>query len=132
VCRLEIPAGADTELEAPAAQQIQRCRRLGEYGGRPQRQVGDVGEDAHGLRLGQDRGEQRGGVEKPSLVGAVLDTDQVVAESIEQPGGLEQAGRVVGVRRVEVAELEWVPVVQSLVRPLWPSFGIHCSHPTSY
>ena len=92
--RLEVAAGADAELEAAAAQQVERRRRLGEHGRRPQRQVADVGEDAHRCRLREDRGEQRQRVEVARLVGMVLDAEQVVAEAVEQARGLEHAVRV--------------------------------------
>ena len=56
--RVEVAARADPKLEAPTAQQIEGGRRLGEHRRGPERQVGDVGEDAHGLRLSEDRREQ--------------------------------------------------------------------------
>ena len=80
--RLQVAAGADAELEAAAAQQVERRSRLCEHGRWPQRQVADVGEDAHGRRLGQDGRKQRLGVEVARLVGVVLDAEQVVAETV--------------------------------------------------
>ena len=115
--RLEKAAGADAELEAAAAQQVERRRRLGEHGRRPERQVADIREDAHGRRPGEDRREQRQRVEVARLVGMVLNGEQVVAEAVDEARRLQHPRRVAGVDQ-EVAELERVAVVQSFVQRL--------------
>jgi pyrimidine deaminase RibD-like protein len=52
-----------------------------------------------------------GRVQMAPLVGVVLDADQVVAEAVEKSHSLEHAGRVAGVRREEVAELDGMAVI---------------------
>ena len=56
---VEEPAAAEAGLEAPAAEQVERRRRLREHGRRAQRQVADVLKDADPLGLGEDHTEQR-------------------------------------------------------------------------
>jgi hypothetical protein len=70
-------AGAEAELEAAAAQHVERCRGLGHHGGRAQRQVRHVGEERNALGLGDQRRYQRPGVEEVPLVGVILDADEV-------------------------------------------------------
>ena len=107
----EEAAAAEAGLEAPAAEQVERRRRLREHGRWAQRQVADVLEDADPLGLGEDHPEQRERVEVRRLVGVVLDGEQVVAEPVGEARRLEHTLRVVGVRDQEVAELDLVAVV---------------------
>jgi hypothetical protein len=68
---------AQAELEAAAAQQVERRGRLGHDRRRAQRQVGDVREERDPTSLGQQRGDQRKGVEEAALVRMILDPDEL-------------------------------------------------------
>ena len=57
--RHQVAAGAETGLEAAAAQLVERRGRLREHRRWTQRQVADRLEDAHPLRAGEDEPEQR-------------------------------------------------------------------------
>ena len=87
-------SGSQAQLGAAVAEDVQRGHRLGEHGGRPQRQVRHVGRHPYGARPGGDRGEQGPGVQVPWLVGVVLHRHQVVAQDVGQLGDLEGAGGV--------------------------------------
>jgi hypothetical protein len=102
-------AGAEAELEPAAAEQVEAGGGLGQHRRRPQRQVGDVGEDADPLGGGGDHGQQRPGVDEPTLVGVVLDADPVQPQPLDLLGGGQQ--RVGGVGDEEVAELHPAAVV---------------------
>jgi hypothetical protein len=67
------PAAAKARLDATAAEQVERRRRLREHGRWAQRQVADVLEDADPLGLGEDHTEQRQRVQVCPLIGMVLD-----------------------------------------------------------
>ena len=104
-------AGAEPELHPPVAEQVEAGHGLGQDEGRAQRQVGDVGRDAHARGPGRDRGQQRPHVEEPGLVRMILHGDQV------EPGDLgqhRQFDHALGLRRVggeERAELKGVAVI---------------------
>ena len=108
-----VPEGAGTEAElgATVAEDVERRDRLGEHGGGPQRQVGDVRRDPHGRRTRGDRGQQGPGVQVLGLVRVVLDGDQVVAEYVGQLRKLERARCGGGVGGEEDAELQVMAVV---------------------
>ena len=108
---VEEAAAAEAGLEAPAAEQVERRRRLREHRRRAQRQVSDVLEDADPLGLAEDHAEQRQRVEVRRLVGVVLDAEQVVAELVGQARRLEHPVGVARVRDQEVAELYVVAVI---------------------
>ena len=111
---VEEPAASQAGLEAPAAEQVERRRRLREHGRRAQRQVADVLEDADPLGPGEDHAEQRQRVQMGPLVGVVLDGEQVVAEPVGEARRLKDALRVLGVRDQEIAELDVVAVIGHL------------------
>ena len=113
----EEAAAAETSLEAPTAEQVERRRRLCERRGRAQRQVAHVLKDADPLGLGEDHTRQRERVEVRGLVGVVLDGEQVVAKSVRETRRLERPVRVVGVRNQEVAELERMAVIGRRAQP---------------
>ena len=66
-----VPEGAraETELEAPAREHVERGGLLGEHRRVAERQVGDVREEADALRACEQVGEQRPGFEITPLVG---------------------------------------------------------------
>ena len=105
-------AGAQAELGAAVAEDVERGHRAGEHGWRPQRQVGHVGRDPYGARASGDRRQQGPGVEVLGLVGVVLHRDQVEAEDVGQLGELEGAGGVGRVGGEEDAELQLLAVVR--------------------
>jgi hypothetical protein len=73
------------ELEAAAAEDVERRGRPRHHRGRAQRQVGDVGEERDPARLGEQGREQRPGVEEVALVGVILDPDQVEPGLVGRP-----------------------------------------------
>ena len=77
-------ARAEPELDPAAAQPVERGRGLREHARVAQRQVGDVGEEAHALGAPGEVGDQRPGVEVAALVRVVLDADEVEAEPVGQ------------------------------------------------
>jgi hypothetical protein len=98
----------EPELEAPAAENVERRGHLRHHGGRAQGQVRDVREEGDASRVREQRGDECERVDEAALVGVVLDTKQVVLEAVGQPRGLEHAVRIAGVRDQEVAEsISW-------------------------
>src|SRR5437763_11705139 len=81
-----LPKGAcpETELEASAAEPVDRGRRLGEAGRRAERQVRDVGKEADTLGPRGEVRDQHPRVEEPPLVGVILDPDEVEAEPVSR------------------------------------------------
>ncbi len=75
--RVPEAAGAEPELEPPAAHDVERGRGLGDHRRPAERQVRHVGEEAQPRRPGQQVGDQRERVEEPPLVRVVLDADEV-------------------------------------------------------
>jgi hypothetical protein len=110
-CGVKEAAAAEAGLEAPAAELVERRRRLREHRWRAQRQVADVLEDADPLGLGENHAEQRERVEMRRLIRVVLDGEQVVAEPVGETRRLEHSVGIAGVRVQEVPELQWMAVV---------------------
>ena len=104
-------AGAEPELEATAAEQVEAGGGAREDGGRAQRQVGDVGREVDALGAGRDPREQRRRVVEARLVGVVLERDEVVAGCLGQFGEAHGRLRRVVRRGDEGAELQLVAVV---------------------
>ena len=104
-------AGAEAELDAAGAEQVEGGRAAGEDHGRAQRQVGDVGRDPDRAGARGDHREQRPGVEVPALVGVVLDRDEVESADLGELGELEGALGGGGVGAREDPELQVVAVV---------------------
>ena len=105
--------GAQPQIEASVAQQVERRRGAGDHRRRPQRQIEHVRRE---LDLRRHRGhvrEQRPRVVESGLIRMVLEGDQVVAELLAQQGEGDRSVRL-GVRRSdERAEPQWMPVIHS-------------------
>jgi hypothetical protein len=112
-CPDRIPqgAGAQAELEAAAADDVQGSRCLRQHRRVAQRQVRDVGEDPHPRGLGSQGRHEHPGIEVPSLVGVILDADEVEAELVAEPDLVDDLGVVVRVGDWEEAELHRPAVV---------------------
>ncbi len=82
-------AGAEAELDAAAAEDVEARDAAREDDRWAQRQVGDVRRDAHVGRLGRDDRQQRPGVQERGLVGVILEGDEVEAEDVGQPRELQ-------------------------------------------
>ena len=80
VDRIPEAAGAESELEATAAEQVEAGGGPREDRGRTQRQVGDVGREVDALGARRDPRQQRRRVVESRLVRVVLERDEVVAE----------------------------------------------------
>jgi hypothetical protein len=74
---VEEATSAEAELEAAAAQYVHGRARLADHRGSAQRQVRDVGKERDPAGLGQQGGDQREGVQEASLVGVILDADEL-------------------------------------------------------
>ena len=87
----------EPELEAAAAQEVERGGLLGQHRGRTERQVGDVGEEAQALRLREQRPDQGERVEEAPLVRVILYAHEVETAGLRgahhRPRGLELVGR---------------------------------------
>jgi hypothetical protein len=105
-------AGAEAELEAAAAELVERGGLLGQHQRRAQGQIGDVGEDADAAGLPQEVADERHRVEVFLLVGMVLDADQVVTEIVDDVRDLDGALGISGGRIEEEAELHIVSVIR--------------------
>ena len=118
-------AGAQAELDAAVAEQVERRGGPGQHGGRPQRQVGHVGEEADVLRLGRERREQRPGLQEARLVRVVLHADEVEPELVGAARHRDDLVALVGGGRREDAEEEVVAVVGHQPPPMrrapWPA-----------
>jgi hypothetical protein len=88
-------AAAQAELEPAAADHVERRCRPRQHGGRAQRQVGDVGDEADPAGLRHQGCDQRERVEEVVLVGVVLDGDQPEAARVGRPGELADVGQLV-------------------------------------
>jgi hypothetical protein len=89
-------------LEAAAAEHVDAGGRFRHHRRWAQRQVGDVGKDAHPRRAGGDHAHKYPGVDVAALVGVILNADQVKAPGLDLAGGVEQ--RVGSVGHQEVSE----------------------------
>src|SRR6202048_889406 len=103
--------GAQSELEAPVAEQIEGGRGLGDNDWGPQCHVEHVGHDPDPVGLGCDPGHERDRVEVAALVGVVLDGDHVVAPSFALYGEIEGVGRWCALRFGKTREFEVVAKV---------------------
>ena len=90
--------GAQAQLEAAATQQVERSCGFRQYRRRTERKVCDIRKDGDPLRAHRNRGQQRPRVVEPTLVGMILDADQVEAEIVGLHGELE--GTVRGSQRL--------------------------------
>ena len=109
--RLPEGAGAEAELDAAAAEDVQARDAARQHDRRAQRQVGDVRRDAHVDRLGGDDRQHRPGVEEPRLVRVILKRHEIQPHGVGQASELQHRRRLAGKRRDEDTELQVVPVV---------------------
>ena len=103
--------GAEAELDAAAAEDVQARDAAREHGRRAQREVGDVRREADRRRARRDDRQQRPRVEEARLVGVVLEGDEVEAGDLGELGELDDRVRLLGDRRDEDPELQVVGVV---------------------
>ena len=103
--------GAQSEFEAPVAEQIEGGRGLGDNDRGPQRHVEHIGHDPDPVGLGRDPAHERDRVEVAALVGVVLDGDHVVAPPFALHGQIEGVGRRCALRFGKTSELEVVAEV---------------------
>ena len=80
--RIPEPASPQTQLESATAEHVERGRLLGEHHGWPKGKICDVGEQPDPLGLGEQVRHQHPHVQKPPLVGVVLNADQVQTSPI--------------------------------------------------
>ena len=104
-------AGAEAELDPPAAEQVEAGDAAGQDGGRAKRQVRHVRRQVHGAGAGRDVAEQRPGVEEARLVRVVLEGHQVEAHLLRQHGEPHGPLRVGVAGRRERPEGQVVAVV---------------------
>ena len=103
-------AGAEAHLYPAPGEHVEAGGGLGEHGRRAQGQVGHVGEEADALGYGNERRDERPGVEEAPLVWMILDADEVEAGPVGGPRGARGPVRGVCQRLHAHAELE-VPAV---------------------
>ena len=103
--------GADAELDAAAAQDVERRDRAGEDDGVAQRQVRHVERDPHRRGARRDHRQQGPGVEVARLVRVVLHGHEVEPADLGHRGQLEHVVGACRIGRGEETELELVPVV---------------------
>lgn len=80
--RLPEAARAETEIEPTAGQHVEGRSLLRDHRRPAQRQVRDVGKEAHAFRPREQVADQRPRLEVPPLVRVVLDPDQIDAELV--------------------------------------------------
>jgi hypothetical protein len=97
-------ARAEPELDAPAREPVERCGGLRQEGGRAQREVGHVGEQADALRPAGDEGQERPCVQEAPLIRVVLDADEVQSHALGEEHLVEDAVGCVGLRDRKDAE----------------------------
>src|SRR5690606_35934161 len=104
--------GPDAELEATAAEDVERGRGPGEDGGRPQRQAEDVPAKPYPLGASSHIGQQRPGVQERRLVRVVLERDQVEPCPVGGDRQVEHVLWTAGTGGDERAEHQIVTVVR--------------------
>src|SRR5690606_40031488 len=97
-------AGPNAQLEAAAAEDVERGGGTCEDGGWAQRQAGDVRGQVHVLRARGREGEQCRGVEERRLVRMVLERDEVQPAAVGRLDELEHTRGVLRGRRDEGSE----------------------------
>ena len=113
VDRIPEAAGAEAEVESPAAEQVEARGRAREHRRRTQRHVGDVGREVHAFGARRDPGQQGRRVVEARLVGVVLERDEVVSGCLGELGEAHGRLRRIVRRGDEGAELQLVAVVHS-------------------
>ena len=114
--RIPESSGAQSELSAAAAQDVQGCRRFGQHRGRAHGKAGHVRENCDSLGSHRNRDEQGPRVVEAPLVGMVLHADQVEAELIGDGGYVKGAGGLHGRRDDEDAELDLAAIIHQEFR----------------
>ena len=113
-CTLYAAVGDNAFPEAPGAkpnfytaigEDVEGGRGFGQWSGRPERQVEDVGHEPYMLCAGAEEGEQCPGVEEAGVVGVILDANKIqvcaIGDFCQFVGELQFGGRWVDVQTEE-------------------------------